>query len=310
MQTYVISYDDVEALNKKIDEIKDALNMSFDVSKYDLEEDSIYDVIDDCNTISLFQDPKFVIVKSAEKLESISDKQLKELLMALNDLESNNILIFCLDLDNESKAKDKISKIKKYSLNIEIRFKNISLEDYTNARMKEDGYTINNDAINLLCSYSSSLLQLRSNIDMLECFKMDNKTININDIELLIRKPLEDNVYNLVNAVLKNDKKLAYSIYKDLMITDISSTNLVALLLNKFQEIYNAYYLVKSKYSQQDIANLYNISPNRAYYVMNEARSANIYDIKKNIQDLNNLEYNIKSGKINQDLGFELFLLN
>ena len=310
MQTYVISYDDVEALNKKIDEIKDALNMEFDVSKYDLEEDSIYDVIDDCNTISLFQDPKFIIVKSAERIESISDKQLKELLMALNDLESNNILIFCLDLDNESKAKDKINKIKKYSLNIEIRLKNISLEDYTNNRMKNDGYIIDNDAINLLCSYSSSLLQLRSNIEILECFKMDNKKIDINDIELLIRKPLEDNVYNLVNAVLKNDKKLAYSIYKDLMITDISSTNLVALLLNKFQEIYNAYYLVKSKYSQQDIANLYNISPNRAYYVMNEARSANIYDIKKNIQDLNNLEYNIKSGKINQDLGFELFLLN
>lgn len=310
MQTYVISYDDIEALNKKIEEIKDALNMTFDESKYDLMDDNIYSVIDEVNTISLFSDPKFVVVKSAEKLDSITEKQLKELLMTINDIESNNVLIFCVDLNSDSKSKENINRVKKFALSIEIRFKNISLEDYAREKTLSDGYKITEDAINMVSNYSTNLLQLRSNLEILECFTSGINKIEEKDVELLIKKPLEDNVFTLVNAVLKNDKVLAYNVYKDLMVSNIVVTYLISLLLTRFQELYNCYYLVKSKLDQQSIANILNISTNKAYYVMNDIKNANINDIKEHIKRLSDLEYKIKSGKINQDLGFELYLLN
>ena len=51
MYNYLISSDDIEALNNKIEEIKKSFNQEFDVVRYDLEEDSLYQIIDELATI-------------------------------------------------------------------------------------------------------------------------------------------------------------------------------------------------------------------------------------------------------------------
>ena len=57
MYNYLISSDDIEALNNKIEEIYKSFNIEFDSSKYDLEEDNLYSIIDELSTISLFDNP-------------------------------------------------------------------------------------------------------------------------------------------------------------------------------------------------------------------------------------------------------------
>ncbi len=100
-----------------------------------------------------------------------------------------------------------------------------------------------------------------------------------------------------------------FSCFKDLKLRSIQASYLVSLILNKFQELYNVSILIKSNTSQADIASLFNVSSGRAYYMIKNAKNTNINKIKRNLSLLNELDYKIKSGKIDQNLGLELYFL-
>ena len=94
MTNYLILFDDSNLCNKRIDELHKTLNESYDVINYDLEDDGIYSIIDELTTVSLFDEPKFLIVKSFEAISKIGDNALNELLRAMNDVNSNNVMVF------------------------------------------------------------------------------------------------------------------------------------------------------------------------------------------------------------------------
>ena len=308
MFNYIISTDDISAAMKKIEEIKESLSSEYDDIGYDLEEESVYSLIDELTTISLFDSPKFIVVKNSEAIEGISDKQAVELFSAMNNRDSENVVVFVF-AKNFDLRKDNINKLKRYSTLFDVRIKNISLDDYAKKSFMEDEYQVSDSSISLLASYVDSLSSMQMAIEILKLYKVDTKKIDANDIELMIQKPLEENVYNLIDAVLSNHTKEVFSIYKDLQIKKIPASYLVSLLINKFQEIYNVSILIKSNVQQAEIASIFNVSAGRAYYMMKNAKASNLNKIKDNLDYLNQLDANIKSGMIKDDLGLELFFL-
>jgi len=205
---------------------------------------------------------------------------------------------------------ERYSMIKRFSTYIEVKTKNIKLDEYAKKTFSNDGFIVDDNVIQLLVSYSDSLSKLRSYIDQLECYKYEEKKITTSDVMLLIPSPLDDNVYSLIDAVLANNKKLMLKGYQDMKLKSMQASNLVSMLLNKFQEIYNVNVLIKSGFNQGMLAETLNISSGRAYYMIKNAKSYSMKDIKKHLDLLNELDYKIKTGQIDQNLGLELYFLN
>ena len=306
---YLITSDDFLAAMDKIDEIKKALDPSYEEITYDLEEDSIHSLIDEFTTISLFDNPKFIIIKNSYKLLNMKPDNLKELFKAMNNLESQNVLIM-LFLENFDIKSDIFEQLKRYSTKIDVRIKNISKEDYVLEYLKKENYSIDKEALDLLIAYVDSLFSLKIAMDELICYKMNEKTINLKDIKQMINSPLDDNIYSIVDAVINKDKKRSFECLKDLKLHSVKSSYILSLLINKFQEMYNVSLLLKSNTSQNDIASIFNVKPGRAYYMIKAAKSSSINQIKKNLELLNKLDLDIKMGKIEENLGLELYLLN
>lgn len=306
---YIIASDDYDAALNKIEEIRKSFKIEFDEVKYDLEDDGAYSVVDELTTISLFDNPKFMILKSCESITSMKENAFNELIKAMNDIDSQNVLIFLflkkLDYNHEH-----IERIRKYSSLINIKIKDIPFDEYIKTSIERDGYQMDNQAISLLASYHSSLTSLIQSLEQLKCYKADNKVINDKDIKLIVTKPLEDNVYQLLEAVIMNDKKSIFTRYNDLRQINIQPSYLISLLINKFQELYNVSILIKSNVGQNEIGMLFNVSSGRAYYMMKNAKGTSIDNIKRNLKLLNDLDYKIKTGRIEQSLGLELYFLN
>lgn len=310
MYNYVITSDDVEASNDKIEEIKKSFNYEdFDESSYDLEDDGIYSLIDEISTISLFDNRKFIVIKKAEKIAGVSDGAFNELLKYMNDTNSENVLIFTFystfDYNNSN-----YQKLRKYTSNIDIKLKNMPFDEYIDKLLNDNGYKINDDAKTLLISYTENLAGLKEHLNQLMCYKMTEKIINSKDVKLLVNQPLDNNVYALVEAVVSRDKKRIFSCYQDLKLENIQASYLVSLLINKFQEMYNVSVLIKAGMGQNDIASLFNVSSGRAYYMVKNAKGTLQSVIKRNLDLLNDLDFNIKTGKVDQNLGIELYFLN
>ena len=308
MYNYLISSDDIEALNNKIEEIRKSFNQDFDVVRYDLGEDSLYSIIDELSTISLFDNPKFVIVKQANEIAEKPEKQITELLKTINNRESINVIIFT-DLNKIDFKNDNLANLRKYTIYFDIKIRNIPLDQYAHDYLLKFGFTIDSQALTELVKYSVNLATLRNNLEILMCFKDENKKITSADVNLMIKQPLEDNIFSLIDMVLNNNKKAIFKMYNDFKTENISPTYIISMLINKFQEMYDVYHLAKGGADQQTIMDLFNVSSGKAYYMMKNAKQASLDDIKRNLDELMDLDYKIKAGLMDQYLGLELYLL-
>ena len=308
MYNYLISSDDIEALNNKIEEIRKSFNQDFDVIRYDLGEDSLYSIIDELSTISLFDNPKFVIVKQANEIAEKPEKQITELLKTINNRESINVIIFT-DLNKIDFKNENLANLRKYTIYFDIKIRNIPLDQYAHDYLLKFGFTIDSQALTELVKYSVNLATLRNNLEILMCFKDENKKITSADVNLMIKQPLEDNIFSLIDMVLNNNKKAIFKMYNDFKTENISPTYIVSMLINKFQEMYDVYHLAKGGADQQTIMDLFNVSSGKAYYMMKNAKQASLDDIKRNLDELMDLDYKIKAGLMDQYLGLELYLL-
>ena len=307
---FIIVSDDKVAANKKVEEITSKFDSSYEKLTIDLSEEGLYALVDELNTISLFCEPKLITVKSCENLlTSKNEKAFNELLKSMNNIENSNALIF-LFLDKVDYNNERFVKLRRYSSFIQVFVKNIPLDEYAKKSLEEDGYEISAQSLSLLASYSNNLESLESSINILKAYKLEEKKITDKDIIAMISAPLEDNVYQLVDAVLSNDKKHIFKCYQDLKIVNVMPSYIVSLLINKFQEMYNVRVLIKSNVSQDNIAAMFSVSSGRAYYMIKNAKSVTLEYIKEKLELLNDLDVKIKTGKIEQSIGLELFLLN
>ena len=137
---------------------------NIDINRYNLENSTIDEIIEDASIISMFQDKKMIIVDNAYIFTSSTNKKLPEqnidlLTKYLNSNNSNTILIFVV-------LKDKIDTRKK----ITTLFKNVGkIEEYnlTNDISKIvinlfKPYQINNKNVNLLINRVGNNLSLLS----------------------------------------------------------------------------------------------------------------------------------------------------
>lgn len=306
---YLITSDDSLAAKDKIEEIKKAIDPSYEELNYDLEDDSLGDVVDELTTISLFDNPKFVVVKNAHKIISIKGESIKNLYKAMNNLDSQNVLIL-LFLENVDFKSDTFETLRRYANLIDVRVKNIPIDQYIKNYLNSNDYQIEDDALNLLITYVDDLYSLKSSLDMLICYKKDDKKIELKDIKKMINPPMDDNIYSIIDAVINKDKKRCFECLRDLKLHSVKASYIISLLINKFQEMYNVAILIKANTSQNDIANIFNVKPGRAFYMMKAAKSSSIQQIKKNLLLLTELDLDIKSGKKDENLGLELYLLN
>lgn len=307
---FIIVSDDKIAANKKVEELSSKFDSSYERLSIDLSDEGLYALVDELNTVSLFCEPKLIVVKSCDNLlSSKNEKAFNELVKSMNNIENSNALIF-LFLDKVDYNNERFIKLRKYSSFVQVFVKNIALDEYAKKSFEDDGYEATPQSLSLLASYTNNLESLESAIDILKAYKYEEKKITDKDVITMINAPLEDNVYQLVEAVLAKDKKHIFKCYQDLKIVSVMPSYIVSLLLNKFQEMYNVKVLIKANVAQDNIASIFNVSSGRAYYMIKNAKAVSIEYIKEKLTLLNELDVKIKTGRIDQAIGLELFLLD
>ena len=133
--------------------------------------------------------------------------------------------------------------------------------------------------------------------------------ITYNSVKLLVSRNLEDNIFNLLNAFIANDKKTLFAIYEDFMTLNEDEMRIISAISNKLEEILYTKILVNRRMSKEEVATYFKVKPGRAYYMMEAARKMSDSSIKSLIERISELDYNIKSGKIDKKLGLQLFIL-
>ena len=294
------------AIQKEIEKItKDFDKMN--ISKYDLAEDDIKDVINDAETFSMFADKKVVIAENATIFTSSGSGDLETLENYLAHINTSTILIFTIN-------EEKIDERKKITKKIKKDYKLISFNqnETPNSLVKSllNGYNIASSNINLLIDrVGTNSLILENEVNKIKLYK-DDKTITKEDILNLTTKRPEIDIFKLIDDIVMKNKDEALEIYNEMLKVNEEPLKIVILLASQFRLMYQAKELAKKGYSEKNISELLKVHPYRVKLALQKGKKYKDETLLNYLNTLADIDIAIKTGKTDKNLALELFLLN
>lgn len=306
---YLIESDNLIVINKKIDDILSKYKLSKEnIIKYDLLETPIGVLINELNTYNLLVDRKVVVGENAVFLTSSKVKGVEHNIDVLesyiNNLNPDNILILvCNKVDNKKKIV-KLLKDKGDYINGEVDITSI-------IKSHLDGYKMDIKTINYLIDYcGGDDCKILNELEKLKSYKLDNKEITIRDIDLVVSKSFDDNVFDFINAIVSKNRVKAYDIYNELLYKGEEVTKLVIMVADQIRLIYNCKVLLSDGYRKDDIASYLGVHPYKIKLAINSSYSYSENDLLKLLDKLYKIDLSIKTGKTSNNILFEMFILD
>ena len=299
-------------INNEIEKmINDNKIDDFNISKYNLEETLLKDIIEDANTTSLFSDKKLIIVDNSYIFIRTTKKVIEQdtdlLMEYLNNANPDTIIVFIINNDKLDSVK-KICKLMKEKGSIKEFNTPTNINNYVFKLF--DDYKIDNNNINLLTKrVGNNLNILKEEIDKLKLYKIDDKTINKEDIINLTNKNIDLNIFTFIDNIINKNKNDALNTYKEMLKLNEEPIKIIIMLANKFRLMYQACELSKKGYSIDDIATKLNA---KRYPVQLALEKGYRYDsevLLHHLDELANLDSNIKMGLVDKEIALELFIL-
>lgn len=310
MNTYLIYGNDYGLIKREIDKI---ISGTSDVVKYDLLVSNVSDVIEEASCMSLFDDKKVVIGENALFLTGANtsvNHDIDYLTSYVNAENHDNIVILTVVQDKLDERK-KIVKLLKKNVTV-IHKETIDEKDLPKFVIKEflnNGYKIDYKTASYFVDYVGKNVDiLLSEINKMIIYKDTDKEIFIEDILNISSKGFNDNVFDLSDAIMKKDFKKIFSCYNDLMILKEEPIKIIALLASQFTLVYQSKLLSKEGFMRKDIASTLKVHPYRVKLAL-ETNYPD-FELKDILKKLHNLDYEIKTGKVDKIVGLENFLLH
>lgn len=306
LEDFLIHREIKEIIKKEeIDEIN--------LNHYDLETHSLKEIIEDAVTISLFGEKKAIIIENSYIFTSSNNKKLPEQpLECLTDyLEHPNpstILLFIVNKETIDSRKKIVTQLKKVGkvfefvpLENEVSFVTNMLKPYY-MQLSDYSFFINRVGHNL------SLLE--QEIEKLKIYKNEVLEITRQDILDITCKTVDIDIFTLIEDIVLKNKEKALESYTEMIKLGEEPIKIIIMLANQFRIMYQAKQLLKRGYSEKNIASHLDIHPYRVKLALEKSRKFQEEDLLSYLKQLANLDYEIKSGKMDKNIGLELFILN
>jgi len=301
---------------KKIGYDPSDLNYSY----FDMKEASYAEVELDLVSLPFFADEKIVILDhlldlTTAKKRNLTDEDLKQFENYLeNPSESTRLVIFA---EGKLDSKRRLVKLLKRDAQIieATSPKEQDLKCYFASQAQELGIQFVGDSLDqLLLKSGYDFGELQKNLALLQAYKEDGQ-ITLEEIEEVVPKSLQDNIFDLTQMILKRQIDQARNLVKDLRLQGEDEIKLIAILLSQFRMFSQVKIFSEEGQSEsQIVASLSELSgrkvnPYQVKFALRDSRRLSLSFLKQAMMTFIEADYAIKSGTYEKDYLFDLALL-
>ncbi len=296
------------------DYFKDDTN--YEVLHFDSSKITEDELLSECEQFSLCGDKKVIVVENSNFLTAERDASkfayTDSLVKYLKNENPSTILIFSVIYSKKLDSRNKIYKI------IDESGKIIICKDLTEKEwpqqvalfFRKKNLSISDEAIDEICRRCSGDFGVFINeSNKLTLYKKGN--ITLEDVKEIVPMPLFNNIFDIQNNLLNNNKEKAIGIFREIQSSkDVDPVSLISIFTNQLILLDKILYLNKKGLNYGTIASELGENPYVVMKNLNSFRKVKPEVIKNALSKLYVLDRAIKHSEINKYYGFELFLIN
>jgi len=305
----------IKDIQKSFKDIMSPEEREMNFSNFDLEEVSLSDVINEAISAPFFGERRLVFAEhpyflTAERTKNAVEQDTDQLVRYIQNPTPSTILVIFASYDKLDARKKIVKQLKKLAEVVDAgQMEGPILNRTVKNDLKNAGYDIDPVALDLLINKTKGNYSLITNqLEKLKLYSLKTKKIDQISVEELVPQSLEDNVFDLMNEILKRNVYQAEELYHQFLLQKIDPILLVAIITSQLRLLIQVKILTDRGLSESTLAKNLKIHPYRVKLAHQQVRTLKLAQLRVMYDDIVNLDYQIKSGQGDKEMLFDLFI--
>lgn len=291
----------------------DPADRTLNFAQYDMREVPLATALDDARNVPFFGAYRLVMIDDAyfltgEAQHSKPNHDLSQLLEYLSHPEPQTILVLFAPYEKLDSRKKVTKQLKERAVYVPFgKLTERDLRQFVQERLDKQGYNMSMEAQTALLNLTNfSLTQIMAELTKLMLYAEQSHTIDLQTVRDLVTKTLSQNVFDLIDQLLKQHLRQAVELYHELLINGEEPLRIQAAILSQFRLLVQ---VKASTLSEQGLAKALKVHPYRIKLAKQTVRRYRYATLGRAYLGLIRLEEQLKSTQRDPELLFELFVL-
>lgn len=292
-----------------------------------LEDESITmdNIINACETIPFMSDVKIVHIKNPEFLKKSGKNTLNENRISENTGVSgiseeltnyikaiSEDLIILVTFDGEIEIKNKLYiLVKNIGTLVELNaLKGAELQKHVTDMFQKYGRHINkSELIYFISEVGTSLSIIENEVEKLCMFHTGDDVITKNDIDVIVSKTTESNIFKMVDNISRKDAAKAISILNTLLFQKEDHLKILGMIIRQYRLLLTIKLNILNRAPLEQVRSQLKLNE---YVFQNMIKQCGLYSeisLKKALGFCLNTDSGIKNSKLNADLALEMLIV-
>lgn len=306
-QVYLLYGEEAYLRKQYRDKMKEALVEEGDTMNhhyYEGKDTRIEEVIDMAETLPFFASRRVIIVENSGWFQKGGDRMAEY----LSDLPQTTYLVFVeAQIDKRSKiykAVNKLGRVAEFAHQDEQTLKRWIL-----GMLKKEGKNITAANLQFLLERTGTeMANIKTEMEKLLCYTLNKSEITREDIEEICTKRVQNQIFEMINAIADRNQKRALDLYYDLLTLKEPPMRILALIGRQFNLLLQVKELRKKGYSPQVIGEKTGL---HGFVVGKYAKQAERFktrELREALEACVEADEGVKTGKMNDVMSVEILI--
>lgn len=308
----------IERVKRSIIDIvlPDANTQEFNFGVFNMHDTPVEVAVQEARSVPFFGDKRLIIIThpfflTGHKPSQAVDHNLDDLIDYLKAPADFSVMVIIAPYDMLDKRKKITKEIQRSAEVLDVSpMKSEALARYVQQTVRSEGYRFQDGALTLLMERTDyQLTTIMNELEKLYLYHINDPVITNDTIKQLVPQSLESNIFDINDLVLNGNSGEAIEVFKALCLQKEEPLKILVIMLGQFRLLVQVHILKTKGYQQSEIAKLIGAHPYRIKLASATAQRFSKKRLTSAYRQLVEADYQIKSGKIDPVLQFEMFVL-
>ena len=185
-----------------------------------------------------------------------------------------------------------------------------TLMKWVGGRISREGKNITQAAYqSFIAKTGTDMQNIEKELEKLLCYTMEKDVIEPEDVEAITTEQISNKVFEMVDAIASHRQKQAMDLYYDLLALKEAPMRILFLITRQFQILLTVKVMGNQGFGNKEIATKAGCPEWAVRKYQGQAKAFSLEQIKQAISDGVIYEESVKTGKMNDQMAVELFIV-